>query len=53
MIRLKPTRDVGGEYEMWETDWVELFRETKPRGIIFLRRSHRYSQAQGCAQFTS
>lgn len=35
-IRLKPTRDVGGEYEMWETDWVELFRETKPRGIIFL-----------------
>ena len=36
MIRLKPTRDVGGEYEMWETDWVDLFRETKPRGIIFL-----------------
>lgn len=35
-MRLKPTRDVGGEYEMWETDWVELFRETKPRGIIFL-----------------
>ena len=36
MIRLKPTRDVGGEYEMWETDWVELFREAKPRGIIFM-----------------
>ncbi len=36
MIRLKPTRDVGGEYEMWETDWLDLFRETKPRGIIFL-----------------
>ncbi len=35
-IRLKPTRDVGGEYEMWETDWLELFRETRPRGIIFL-----------------
>lgn len=35
-IRLKPTRDVGGEYEMWETDWVELFRETRPRGIIFM-----------------
>lgn len=35
-IRLKPTRDVGGEYEMWETDWVELFREAKPRGIIFM-----------------
>ena len=25
MIRLKPVRDVGGEYEMWETDWGELF----------------------------
>lgn len=35
-MRLKPVRDVGGEYEMWDTDWVELFRETKPRGIIFL-----------------
>jgi translation elongation factor EF-1alpha len=21
---------------MWETDWVELLRETKPRGIIFM-----------------
>ena len=36
MMRLKPTRDVGGEYEMWETDWLELFRDAKPRGIIFL-----------------
>ncbi|MBE2266851.1 MAG: hypothetical protein IAE80_01380 [Anaerolinea sp.] len=36
MMRLKPLRDVGGENEMWETDWVELFREAKPRGIIFL-----------------
>ncbi|MGQ9907360.1 MAG: ADP-ribosylation factor-like protein [Candidatus Flexifilum sp.] len=35
-IRLKPTRDVGGEYSMWETDWTELFRETTPRGLIFL-----------------
>jgi signal recognition particle receptor subunit beta len=35
-MRLKPTRDVGGEYEMWETDWLDLFRETKPRGIIFM-----------------
>ncbi len=35
-VRLKPTRDVGGEYEMWETDWLELFRETRPRGIIFM-----------------
>ncbi|MBK8027599.1 MAG: hypothetical protein IPK19_41025 [Chloroflexi bacterium] len=36
MMRLKPARDVGGESEMWETDWVELFREVRPRGIIFL-----------------
>ncbi|MDX2161642.1 MAG: ADP-ribosylation factor-like protein [bacterium] len=35
-MRLKPTRDVGGEYDMWETDWVDLFREAQPRGIIFL-----------------
>lgn len=35
-MRLKPTRDVGGEFAMWETDWVELFREAKPRGIIFM-----------------
>ena len=21
---------------MWETDWVELFREAQPRGIIFM-----------------
>lgn len=35
-MKLKPGRDVGGEYAMWETDWVELFREAKPRGIIFM-----------------
>ena len=35
-MRLKPTRDVGGEYAMWETDWIELFREAKPRGILFV-----------------
>jgi GTPase SAR1 family protein len=35
-MRLKPKRDVGGEYSMWETDWVELLRQTQPRGIIFL-----------------
>jgi hypothetical protein len=35
-FKLKATRDVGGEYAMWETDWVELFREAKPRGIIFM-----------------
>lgn len=35
-MKLKPNRDVGGEYDMWETDWVELFREAQPRGIIFM-----------------
>lgn len=35
-MRLKPNRDVGGEYAMWETDWLELFREAQPRGIIFV-----------------
>jgi hypothetical protein len=35
-LKLKPGRDVGGEYAMWETDWIELFREVKPRGIIFV-----------------
>ena len=35
-LKLKPHRDVGGEYAMWETDWVELFRTAQPNGIIFL-----------------
>lgn len=35
-VRLKPTRDVGGEYGLWETDWADLFREAKPRGIVFM-----------------
>lgn len=35
-MKLKPIRDVGGEYAMWETDWVELFREAQPRGILFM-----------------
>ncbi|MBC6936993.1 MAG: hypothetical protein DWB42_14300 [Chloroflexi bacterium] len=35
-MKLKPNRDVGGEYAMWETDWIELFREAQPRGILFL-----------------
>lgn len=35
-MRLRPTRDVGGESSMWEIDWVTLLREAKPRGIIFL-----------------
>jgi GTPase SAR1 family protein len=35
-MKLKPNRDVGGEYSMWETDWVDLFREAEPRGIIFM-----------------
>ncbi len=36
LMRLKPRRDVGGEYAMWETDWIDLFRETRPRGLIFM-----------------
>lgn len=35
-MKLKPARDVGGEYAMWETDWVDLFRAAKPRGIFFM-----------------
>lgn len=35
-LRLKPVRDVGGEHGMWETDWVDLLREARPRGIIFM-----------------
>lgn len=35
-MRLKPSRDVGGEYAMWETDWVDLLRDARPRGIIFM-----------------
>lgn len=35
-FRLRPRRDVGGEYAMWETDWVDLFQQAKPRGLIFL-----------------
>lgn len=35
-VRMKPTRDVGGESAMWETDWIELFRAARPRGIIFV-----------------
>lgn len=36
LVKLRPGRDVGGEYAMWDTDWVELFREVQPRGILFL-----------------
>lgn len=35
-LKLKPHRDVGGEYAMWETDWTELFRVAQPRGILFM-----------------
>ena len=35
-LRTKIERDVGGEYAMWETDWIELFRQTHPAGIIFM-----------------
>jgi hypothetical protein len=27
---------VGGEYAMWDTDWIDLLQQTKPRGIIFM-----------------
>ncbi|NDJ36827.1 MAG: hypothetical protein GYB64_19410 [Chloroflexi bacterium] len=35
-MRLRPMRDVGGEYAMWETDWVDLLKNVRPRGIIFM-----------------
>jgi len=35
-MKLKPNRDVGGEYAMWETDWTDLFRAAQPNGILFL-----------------
>ncbi|MAS35865.1 MAG: hypothetical protein CL610_17785 [Anaerolineaceae bacterium] len=35
-VKVKPTRDVGGEYAMWETDWAELFRTARPMGILFM-----------------
>jgi hypothetical protein len=35
-MKVKPERDVGGEYAMWETDWTELFRTAQPMGILFL-----------------
>lgn len=35
-VKVKPRRDVGGEYSMWDTDWLSLYREAKPRGIIYL-----------------
>jgi hypothetical protein len=35
-MRVRARRDVGGEYSMWETDWVDLLRDAKPRGIIFM-----------------
>lgn len=35
-MKLKTTRDVGGEYAMWETDWLDLFRAAQPRGIFFM-----------------
>jgi hypothetical protein len=45
-VRVKLDRDVGGEYAMWETDWVELFKQAQPSGIIFMMdhvdtRSHK------------
>jgi GTPase SAR1 family protein len=35
-MRIRSMRDVGGEYAMWETDWMDLFRTAEPQGIVFL-----------------
>ena len=35
-VKLRPKRDVGGEYAMWDTDWVDLLQQAKPRGIVFM-----------------
>lgn len=35
-VKLRPRRDVGGEYSMWDTDWVDLLQQARPRGIIFM-----------------
>ena len=52
VMRLKPRRDVGGEYAMWETDWVDLFREAKPRGIIFMMDHTNPYQHKDALNFT-
>jgi hypothetical protein len=51
-LRLRPRRDVGGEYAMWETDWVTLFREAKPRGIIFMMDHTNPYQHKDALNFT-
>jgi GTPase SAR1 family protein len=35
-VKLRPKRDVGGEYSMWDTDWIDLLQQAKPRGIVFM-----------------
>ncbi len=52
VMRLKPRRDVGGEYAMWETDWIDLFREAKPRGIIFMMDHTNPYQHKDALNFT-
>lgn len=50
-MKMKVTRDVGGEYAMWDTDWVELFRETQPRGIIFVMDHQNIIQQKDALNF--
>lgn len=50
-MRLKPKRDVGGEYSMWETDWVDLLRDAKPRGIIFMIDHNNFYQHKDALNF--
>ncbi len=52
IIRMRPRRDVGGEYAMWETDWVELFRGARPRGIIFMLDHNHPYQHKDALNFT-
>jgi hypothetical protein len=51
-MRVKPKRDVGGEYAMWETDWVDLLRDARPRGIIFLIDGSNPSAHKDALNFT-
>jgi tRNA U34 5-carboxymethylaminomethyl modifying GTPase MnmE/TrmE len=50
-MKLKVTRDVGGEYAMWDTDWVELFRQAQPRGIIFVMDHQNIIQQKDALNF--
>jgi len=51
-FRVRPKRDVGGEYSMWETDWVDLLRDAKPRGIVFMIDSNNPVAHKDALNFT-